>query len=143
MEICFVEKKKGVTCQAKFYISSEFVSSAAQSRVPQPTRQLIQSRILQMINTNTKMHCTECGKKLRPTQKFCTCGEPTEIAAALLQDNASRVVKAERKTRDVKEISDDEEISIILPSKYKSNTFSGPVSQSEARQAVLNSHGKQ
>ncbi len=92
---------------------------------------------------NTKMHCTECGKKLHPTQKFCTCSEPTEIAAALLQDDASRVAKAERKTRDVKEISDDDEISIISPSKYKSNTSSSPVSQSEARQAVLDSHGKQ
>src|SRR5947209_1592332 len=143
MEIYIVEKKKGITCQAKFYISSEFVSSVAQSRVLQLTRQLIQSRILQMINANTKMHCTECGKKLHPTQKFCTCSEPTEIAAALLQDDASCVAKAERKTRDVKEISDDEEISIISPSKYKSNTSSNPVSQSEARQAVLDSHGKQ
>src|SRR2546429_6947394 len=113
MKIYIVEKKKGVIYQAKFYNSSEFVSSAAQSRVPQPTRQLIQSRILQMINANTKMHCIECGKKLHPTQKFCTCGEPTEIAAALLQDDTSRVANAERKTRDVKEISDDEEISII------------------------------
>jgi len=67
MKIYIVEKKKGVIYQAKFYISSEFVSSAAQSRVPQPTRWLIQSRILQTINANTKMHCTECRKKLCST----------------------------------------------------------------------------
>src|SRR5437588_8736755 len=89
------------------------------------------------------MYCTECGKKFRPTQKFCTCGEPTEIAATLLQDDSSHVVKAERKTRVVKKISDDDEISIISMSKYKSNLSSGPVSQSEARQAVLDSHQKQ
>src|SRR4051794_6774940 len=92
---------------------------------------------------NTKMYCTECGKKLRPTQKFCTRGEPMEIAATLLQDDSSHVVKAERKTQVVKEISDNDEISIITPSKYKSNLSSGPVSQSEARQAVLDSHRKQ
>ena len=90
-----------------------------------------------------KKHCTKCGKKLHPTQKFCTCSQPTEIAAALLQDDTSCVTKTERKTWDVKEISDDEEISIISLSKYKSNTSSSPVSQSEAHQAVLNSHRKQ
>src|SRR5437762_14154313 len=90
-----------------------------------------------MINANTKMYCTECEKKLHPTQKFCTCSEPTKIAAA------SCMTKAERKTQDIKEISDNDKISIISPSKYKLNTSSSPVNQSEAHQAVFDSHGKQ
>ena len=61
----------------------------------------------------------------------------------MLQDNASCVANVERKTWDIKEISDNDKISIISPSKYKLNTSSGPVSQSEAYQAVLDSHGKQ
>ena len=42
----------------------------------------------------------------------------------------------------VKEISDNDEISIISPSKYKSSLSSSPVSQSEACREALDNYGK-
>ena len=93
------------------------------------------------------MHCTECGKKLHRTQKFCVCGEPTQIAAALLESDPLSVVKSEKKTRVVKETSDDDEISIISPMKHTPTSIkdasSTPNSQSQARREVLENHGKQ